>query len=113
VQDLTPATIVTTLMSIAKAIEDTTSEIAELDAVATTARANLKREYARAFLTAEGSNDIRRYTAELNTTELNFQTELAEQVLRSARDTIRMLRDRLEVGRSLSAIMRMEWANNS
>ncbi len=112
-QDLTPATIVTTLMSIAKAIEDTTSEIAELDAVATTARANLKREYARAFLTSEGSNDIRRYTAELHTTELNFETELAEQVLRSARDTIRMLRDRLEVGRSLSAIMRMEWANQS
>ena len=112
-QDLTPATIVNTLMSIAKAIEDTTSEIAQLDAVATTARANLKREYARAFINAEGSNDIRRYTAELDTRELNFETEMAEQVLRSARDTIRMLRDRLEVGRSLSAIMRMEWANNS
>ena len=112
-QDLTPATITNTLMVIAKAIEDTTADIAQLDTAATTTRARYKREYARAFLSADGSNDVKRYTAELATADLNLETELAEQVLRSARDSIRMLRDRLEVGRSLSAIMRMEWANQS
>jgi hypothetical protein len=112
-QDLTPATITNTLMVIARSIEDTTTEISRLDNVATLARATYKREYARAFLSAEGSNDVKRYTAELATADLNLETELAEQVLRGARDSIRMLRDRLEVGRSLSAIMRMEWANQS
>jgi hypothetical protein len=100
-------------MVIAKAIEDTTDEIHYLDREATVARANYKREYARAFITADGSNDVKRYTAELATADLHLETELAEQVLRSARDSMRMLRDRLEVGRSLSAIMRMEWANQS
>ena len=100
-------------MTIAKTIEETTAEIANLDAHATKARVTYKKEFARAFMSTEASNEVRRYTAEYNTSELHLEMELSEQVLRAARDNLRMLRDRLEVGRSLSAIMRMEWANNS
>lgn len=108
--ELTPAGIVTTLSGIAKRIDEKADEIAQLDALATAARAKAKREYAREFLNAVGSNDVKRYTAELATASLTYEADVAEQVLRAGRESLRVLRDRLEVGRSLSAIMRLEWA---
>jgi hypothetical protein len=98
-----------TLASISKGIEETADEIAELDKDATFKRVQLKREYARKFLETEASNEVRRYTAELHTHELLLDLERSEQVLRAAKESLRVLRDRLEIGRSLSAIMRMEF----
>lgn len=108
--ELTPAAIVETLSSIAKQIDEKADDVARLDALATAARAKAKREYAREFLSSEGSNDIRRYQAELKTATLAYEADVAEQVLRAGREALRVLRDRLEIGRSLSAIMRLEWA---
>lgn len=108
--DMTPATIVATLSNISKEIEKKASEIEFLDAKATKEKANYRIEYARAFLNAEGSMDIRRYYADSVTQDAFFSMEMADQVLRSAREAMRVLRDRLEIGRSLSAIMRMEWS---
>lgn len=107
--NLTPAQIIDTLTRIAKDIDDATHDIARLDEAAVRARAQFKTAYAKAFLTAEGSNDIRRYTAELETSELHFAAEIADQQHRAAVTSIRALRDRLEVGRSLGPLVRLEW----
>ena len=107
---MTPATIVATLSNISKEIEKKASDIEQLDAQATSLKAEYRVSYAKAFLTAEGSMDLRRYQADLDTAAQFTASEMADQVLRSARESMRVLRDRLEVGRSLSAIMRMEWS---
>lgn len=108
--ELTPHNIVSVLSSISKQIEAKASEIESLDEKATRSRAAFKVDYARVFMTTEGSMDVRRYSAELATADVSLQAELDDQKLRAAREAIKVLRDRLEIGRSLSAIMRMEWS---
>lgn len=107
--NLTPAQIIETLTRIAKDIDDATDDIARLDEAAVRARAAYKTAYARAFLSSEGSMDVRRYTAELETAELSFTAEIADQQHRASVTAIRALRDRLEVGRSLGPLVRLEW----
>ena len=107
--NLTPAQIIDTLTRIAKDIDEATEDIARLDEAAVRARAAYKTAYARAFLSSEGSMDVRKYTAELETAELSFTAEIADQQHRASITAIRALRDRLEVGRSLGPLVRLEW----
>lgn len=107
--DLTPASLIATLSGIGRDLDEKSDEIAELDEAHVRLRAEFKRSFAREFLTTAGSNDVRRYTAEQNTADLSLEMELAEQVLRAARESLRVLRDRLEIGRSLGALLRTEW----
>jgi hypothetical protein len=111
--ELTPASIIETLGRISRALEEQSEEVERLDAEFTAARLRYKRDFARAFLTATGSVDVRRYTADIATEEQFAAMETAEQVLRAGREGLRVLRDRLDVGRSLGAIMRMEWSGSS
>ena len=107
--NLTPAQVVETLSKIGRDIDETTDTIATLDEEVVRARADFKKEFARRFLTTEGSMDIRKHTAELETSDLSFTYELAEQKHRAAVSHLRSLRDRLEIGRSISALVRLEW----
>lgn len=107
--DLTPAAIVTTLSQISKEIDELTDQLGDLDEAAVIARQNYKVQYAREFLRTEGSMDIRRYSAEIAVSPLAIESELADQKHRAAVAQLKALRDRLEVGRSLGAIMRLEW----
>lgn len=108
-ENLTPASLIQTLSGIGRALDEKSAEIADLDETHVRLKATFKREFAREFLTTPGSNDVRRYTAEQNTADLNLDVELAEQVLRAGRESLRVLRDRLEIGRSLGALLRTEW----
>lgn len=110
--DLTPLSIVQTLSQIGRELDAKAAEVETLDREWVTAKARYKREFARAFLNASGAVDVRRYTAEQDTAELFLEVELAEQVLRAAKEALRVLRDRLEIGRSLGAVMRLEWGNS-
>jgi hypothetical protein len=111
VSDYTPSTVVAALSLIARQIDEKAAEIAVLDAQAVEARQAYKKAYARAFLTSDGAMDVRRYRAEEDTADLSLAAELSEQVLRAGREALRVLRDRLEVGRSVGSIMKMEWAS--
>lgn len=107
--DLTPLTIVNTLSDIGRNLDVKADEVAELDEKHVRLRAAYKSSFARAFMNATGAMDARRYTAELETADALLEAELAEQVLRASREALRVLRDRLEIGRSLGAVMRLEW----
>jgi len=112
--NLTPHDVIATLESISRDIQTKTDELARLDEGATKARTALKVAYARAFLSVEGAPmDVRRYTAELETANLLFESELADQKYRACQGALRASRDRLEVGRSISALVRMEWSLQS
>jgi hypothetical protein len=110
--NLTPADIIATLSRIAKDIDECTDDIARLDEATVKARTKYKTEYAKAFLAAEGSMDIRKYTADLQTSQTHFEAEIADQQHRAAVSALRALRDRLEVGRSLGPLVRLEWGQS-
>ena len=109
--NLTPADVVQTLSRIGKDIDDATEDLAEADKKSMLARRDSEKSYARSFLTTEGAMEIRRYTARLASDDESFALACAEQEQRVIVSKIRALRDRLEIGRSISAIMRMEWSN--
>lgn len=106
--ELNQVVLIQTLTGIGKDLDAAAAEIERLDADSVQKRIAYKKAYARAFLTSVGSMDIRRYEAEEQTAEALLEAETADQVLRAAREGIRVLRDRLEIGRSLSALLRME-----
>jgi hypothetical protein len=107
--NLTPEQVISTLSVIGRDIDEASDEISRLDEAAVRARVAYKVAYAEAFLRMEGSMDIRRYTAELETRDLLLTHELADQQHRAAVNQIKALRDRLEVGRSISVLVRLEW----
>ena len=107
--NLTPEQVISTLSVIGKDIDEATAEISRLDEAAVKARVAYKVAYARAFIGTEGSMDIRKYTADLQTQDTLLFHELADQQHRAALSQIRALRDRLEVGRSISVLVRLEW----
>jgi hypothetical protein len=107
--NLTPEQVISTLSVIGKDIDEATAEISRLDEAAVRARVAYKVAYAEAFLRTEGSMDIRKYSADLATQDVFLSHELADQEHRAALTQIRALRDRLEVGRSISVLVRLEW----
>jgi hypothetical protein len=110
--NLTPEQVINTLSVIGKDIDEATREIAELDAAAVRARVAYKVAYAESFLRTEGSMDIRRYTADLKTKDALLAHEIADQEHRAGINQIKALRDRLEVGRSISVLVRLEWSQS-
>lgn len=110
--ELTPASIVAALSQIGRDLDGKADEVAALDEKHVRLRAAYKSLFAREFIDAPGSNDVRRYTAEIATADALLDAELAEQVLRASREALRVLRDRLEIGRSLGSIMKMEWGQS-
>ena len=108
---LTPASLIATLSGIGHDLDVKSDEIAEFDESHVLLRVAHKRQFARTFMTTTGSNDVRKYTAELECSDLLLEAELAEQVLRASRESLRVLRDRLEIGRSLGALLRVEWTS--
>lgn len=86
-------------------------EIARLDEEATRNKARFEVQYARAFINAAGAEGLRKQTAVLETADAKLDAEISEQKLRASRESIRVLRDRLDIGRSLNSAIRSEWSS--
>lgn len=106
--ELSSVQIVQTLTGIGRELDLKADEVEALDAAWVAAKGSYRRAYASAFLNAQGSMDIRRYTSELETDAEFMAVEIAEQVLRAGKESMRVLRDRLDIGRSLGALVRAE-----
>lgn len=109
---LTPLQVMENLTNIGREIDKKTKELEDLDRTCVLAQSAYTKARAKSFLTTEGSMDIRRFTADLKTESLSLEYELAEQQVRACRDKLRALRDRLEIGRSLSPLLRLEWGQS-
>lgn len=108
--DLTPHDVVANLGRISRELGEKAAEVEALDHHATDLRHEYKRAWNRAFLTSEQSSDTKRkIEADVTTEQLSYRADMADQTLRAAKEALNILRDRLDVGRSLGAIMRMEW----
>jgi len=111
--NLTPHDVIENLVRISKEIDENTEAIAEADKKAVLARIAHKKNWASIFLNTQGSMDVKRYTADLETADTTMlASELADQESRAAVGSIRALRDRLEVGRSISPLVRLEWGQS-
>jgi hypothetical protein len=107
----TPTTndVVKQLAQLGRDLDLKQEEIRLLDEAAVRARARYEVTFARNFLKAEGNLDVRKYTATIETAELKLDAEIADQVLRAARESIKVLRDLLDIGRSLNSAIKSEW----
>jgi iron only hydrogenase large subunit-like protein len=101
--------VVLQLSEIARQLEQKTHEIARLDEDAVRAQSRFEVGFARSFLTTDGSMDVRKQTAVLATADAKLDAEIGQAKVRAAREAIRTMRDRLDVGRSLNAAVRAEF----
>ena len=91
------------LAELSKLLDKATDEIAVLDEEAVRAKQLYEVAYARAFLDAIGSMDLRRQIATYETREQNLTMELAQAKVRAIKERIRTLGTQIEVGRSLAS----------
>lgn len=107
----TPTTndVILQLAQLGRDLDAKQEEIRRLDEDAVRARSRYEVTFARHFLKSEGNLDIRKYKAVEETAELKLDAEIADQVLRAARESIKVLRDRLDIGRSLNSAIKSEW----
>ena len=109
--ELTPQAVVLRLAQISRFLDATKDELAQADEDAVRARQRYEVAYSRALLTVEASNaDSRKARATLDTEALKLDAEIADQKVRALRSKLAVLRDQVEIGRSLSAALRSEWA---
>lgn len=108
----TPREVAVQLATLGRQLDDATDEIVALDEAHVRAKHAFEVAFARAFLASTGAMDVRKQVAILETQVERLEVDLAEAKLRAARERIRTLRDRLEIGRSLNAAVRAEWAGS-
>lgn len=110
-RDLTPTVVEQRLAELSKALDDAVKNLAVLDETWVRAKHAYELAYARAYLTAEGKTvDDRKANALPVVADLLFTQELAEAVLRAAKEQVRTLRTQIDVGRSLGAGLRAGWS---
>jgi len=98
------------LGELSRMLEAATSEYAELDEAAVRAKAAAEFAADRAFLGGEGSIEQRKAEARVETYRVRLDAELATAMVRHCQERIRTLRSQIEVGRSLNAALRSEFA---
>lgn len=101
--------IVVELSRIGRELDDLSHRIAHLDQECVAAWSEHRKAYAREFLSGTGAIEDRKQAAILAVEEQRLHAEAADQVLRAARERIRVLRDRLEIGRSLNSARNREF----
>ncbi len=102
--------IVGELSKIGRELDALSYEIGRLDHECVVAWSEHRKAYAREYIGGQGSVEDRKQHAVLAVEELRVSAESADQILRAARERIRVLRDRLEIGRSIGAARRSEFA---
>lgn len=91
------------LAELSRLLDKATDDVAVIDEEAVRAKQTYEVTYARAFLDAAGSMDLRKQVATYETQNESLQAELAAAKLRALKERIRTLGTQIEVGRSLAS----------
>lgn len=109
--DLTPNAVALRLAELSRLLDACRSELVDADEKAVRARQRYEVTYAKAFLSAEASNaETRKQMAVLQAADAKLDAEIADHLVRSLKTRLTVLRDQVDVGRSLGAAARSEWA---
>lgn len=104
----TPNDVVLGLMKLSRRLDDVLVELNQADDEATRLRGEHTLAHSSAFMRAEGSMDIRKHKAIIETHDLRFAAELAEMKVRGLSRALKTLTTRIEVGRSTGAAVRSD-----
>ncbi|MFC0673512.1 hypothetical protein [Brachybacterium hainanense] len=102
--------VVAELQRIGRELDALSKGIAKLDRAAVDAWSAHRKAYASAYLGGKGPIKDREQAAVLEVEATRLAAEIADQVLRASKERIRVLRDRLEIGRSVGAARRSQFA---
>jgi biopolymer transport protein ExbB/TolQ len=108
-QNLDVQSVVMNLAAIGRELDRLSREAAAQDEVVVRAYSAHRKAYAEAFTSGAGSVKDREQAAVLVCEPLKLEAELAEQVLRAMKERVKVLRDRLEIGRSVNAAIRTQF----
>jgi hypothetical protein len=109
--DLSPIEVIKRLAEISRLLDTCQRELAMQDEESVRSRQRFEVAYSRAILNADAGNaDSRKALAVLGTEREKLDAEIAEQKVRALRARLSVLRDQVEIGRSLSAALRSEHA---
>lgn len=97
------------LAELSRLLDKATDDIAVLDEEHVHAKSQLEVAYAKAFLEAAGSMDMRKQIAIFETSQQNLQAELAAAKLRACKERIRTLAIQIDVGRSLASAQKTQF----
>lgn len=101
--------IVLRLAELSRLLDAATVEVAVLDEEAVRAKQAHEVAAARAYLRAEGSIEARKAEAVIVTAGEALEAELCAARVRACRERIRTLGAQLDVGRTLSAAIRIQF----
>lgn len=106
---LTPSQVANVLQAIGKELDSMPATIEALDDAEVRAQHAAKQAYRRAFLNTPGAMELRKVTADEAAADLQLEADLAGVQLRAARTQLGVLRDRLEIGRSVGTLVKLEY----
>ena len=102
--------VIKRLAEVSRMLDAATDELAVLDEDAVQAKQVFEVGYARAFIEAEGSVDMRKHVATVRTAGERLAFELAYAKHRACKERINTLRNQLSTGQTVSAALRHQFA---
>ena len=106
--EVTPNLVAANLAQLARDLASITDGLKDLEHRAVDSREDYTMAYSKAFLTAVGAMDIRKHQATVETHAERLAAETAEALVRGRRAQISSLKVRIDVGRSVGAVVRSE-----
>ena len=106
--DITPNGAVMELTKLSRTLDEAGHRLHDAERKAVNKRHEFTVAQAKAFLCAEGSIQARQAQAILDTADLRVAAELAEAEVRILKSDIRILENRMDVGRSVVGVLRAE-----
>lgn len=98
------------LLQLGRLFDEAERELEKRDEEHVRAKQRREVEYAKAFLTGHGSIENRKQEAVLTVADLTLAAEIAEQLVRSAKERIKKLDRQMEIARSVGTTTRAEMA---
>lgn len=96
------------LLELSRELDTITKTLNAADIEAAELAEDAKLAESKAFVTAEGSMDMRKHRAIIETHEIRLKARVAEAMVRGHQRTVRTLQSRIDVGRSHGAALRSE-----